>query len=105
MEAASLGTPVIGYDVHGIRDSIVEGVDGHKVPDGDHGAIADTIARYLENPAEYERLANSALEYTKGLPSWKDQSKRFESLLQQLIHPSHGTEKTTARFDHPTDQE
>lgn len=35
LEANSLGIPAIGYDVGGLRDSIIEGENGFLMDDGD----------------------------------------------------------------------
>jgi L-malate glycosyltransferase len=49
-EAMSLGKPIIGTNVGGIPEQVVQGVTGLIVPPGDPTALADSIDRLLSNP-------------------------------------------------------
>jgi glycosyltransferase involved in cell wall biosynthesis len=51
---------VLGADVGGIRDLVVDGVNGLLVPPGDTAAIADALVRMLSNRELAERLAAGA---------------------------------------------
>lgn len=58
-EAAARGTPSVAYDIPGFRDSVVDGRTGLLVqprPD----ALADGIARLLDDPDLYDRLRTEA---------------------------------------------
>lgn len=65
IEAMSMGKPVIGTAVGGIPDIIRNNVNGTLIPPGDAGAIAEAIARYLDDEELCKRIAsegrNSAL--------------------------------------------
>lgn len=59
-EAAEMGTPSVGYDVPGVRDSIAE--PSLLVLAGDHRAMGDTIVALLRDPERYDRLRTVAWE-------------------------------------------
>ena len=65
LEASALGTVAVGYDVPGLRDSIVNGVTGKLVTFGDYRALASEALRLLRDPEELERLARGALEHSR----------------------------------------
>jgi glycosyltransferase involved in cell wall biosynthesis len=56
-EALALGTPVVSTDVTGIPDVLRDGETGLMVPQHDPRALADALARLLENPGLRVRLA------------------------------------------------
>lgn len=43
IEAAAMGIPTIAFDVVGIRDSVAEGISGHRFPFGDTASVASAI--------------------------------------------------------------
>ncbi len=54
IEANAAGTPVVAYDVPGLRDSIVHNETGILVPDNNVQLLAESISQLLQQP---ERLA------------------------------------------------
>jgi glycosyltransferase involved in cell wall biosynthesis len=51
LEAAAMGLPIIGTDVPGCRDAVVDGVTGRLIPAQSAAALAQAIAGYLRDPA------------------------------------------------------
>ena len=60
VEAMAFGLPVIGTDVHGVRDVVVPDSNGLLVPPRDHEALADAIRQLAGDPALYARLSERA---------------------------------------------
>ena len=56
LEAMASGLAVVASDVAGIPEAVVDGVTGFLVPPSDPAAVADRIARLVENPALARRL-------------------------------------------------
>jgi glycosyltransferase involved in cell wall biosynthesis len=69
VEANAVGTPAVGYDVPGIRDSIRDGETGVLVPAGDFDALGHAAAALVSEPERYERFRRAATEWGKGF-SW-----------------------------------
>jgi glycosyltransferase involved in cell wall biosynthesis len=78
-EAGRLGIPAAAFDVGGISEWLVDGVNGELAPGNPPTAqgLADAIVRCLHDPAVYKRLRAGALEI----------SQRFDTSLhvQSLI--------------------
>jgi glycosyltransferase involved in cell wall biosynthesis len=60
MEAMSLGLPVIGTNIGGTPDQIAEGETGFLIPPSDPKALAQALARLIENPRRREFMAQAA---------------------------------------------
>lgn len=56
LEAMAAGRPVVGTDVPGIRDVVVDGVTGFLVPPQSPEALASRIERLLADPVLRERM-------------------------------------------------
>lgn len=60
IEAQAAGVPVVAAGVGGIRETVVDGETGLRVPPRDPRALATAIRRLLEHPAEAARIAAEA---------------------------------------------
>jgi glycosyltransferase involved in cell wall biosynthesis len=84
LEANACGTPVIGYDVHGLRDSIEDGVNGYLVREGDFKAMADRAVGLLRDKEVLERISSASSEYSNRF-SWEKSSREFLSFLEGVL--------------------
>lgn len=64
-EANSHGTPVVGYDVDGIRDSIQKDRTGVLVENGQFKELGEELALLLSDETRYLELRKNAFEYSK----------------------------------------
>jgi glycosyltransferase involved in cell wall biosynthesis len=60
LESLACGTPVIASDVGSLACTLTDGVDSLLFPVGDAAALADRIARLLDEPALRARLSRGA---------------------------------------------
>jgi glycosyltransferase involved in cell wall biosynthesis len=51
LEAMAAGLPVVASDVGGLREQVVDGETGLLVPAGDAAALADALARLIDDPS------------------------------------------------------
>jgi glycosyltransferase involved in cell wall biosynthesis len=84
LEANACGTPAVGYDVPGLRDSIRHGETGMLVKPGDLEALAEVLTSLLKDDVLRERMSRNALEWSKKF-SWDDSARRFEEVLKNLV--------------------
>ncbi len=84
LEANACGTPAIGYNVHGLRDSIKNGINGYLVEDGDIESMAEQAGELLENEKELQGMGKSAKEYSKEF-SWDKSSEQLSRFLGGII--------------------
>ena len=79
LEANSCGTPVVGYDVPGLRDSIMNGVNGYTVKKDDYQAMARKAISIVEG--DYGKISRSSIEYSKKF-SWE---RSADEILKRLM--------------------
>ncbi|NOX63979.1 MAG: glycosyltransferase family 1 protein [Chloroflexi bacterium] len=84
LEAMSCGTPVIASRVGGLTFTVVEGVTGYQVPNGDDQAMADRILRVLQDDELRRRLGEQALELA-ACYRWPDVAARLERLFRAVM--------------------
>ncbi|MFC5137271.1 glycosyltransferase family 4 protein [Actinomycetospora rhizophila] len=70
LEAMASGLPVVSTDVVGVRDCVRDGDNGLLVPPKDPAALADGIARVLDDPGLRTGLATRALDEVRARWSW-----------------------------------
>ena len=61
IEALSMGLPVVGADVGGIPDIVVDGVTGWLFPAGDDAGLARVLAEVLDNRAEARKRVRAGV--------------------------------------------
>ncbi len=81
IEAASQGTPSVGYNIHGLRDSIRDGVTGLLAEGMDDAA--DKVFALLNNPDQLKALSLNCLAYTKEF-NWSRRAGEFADTLEEL---------------------
>ncbi|MDX8391764.1 MAG: glycosyltransferase family 4 protein, partial [Mariprofundaceae bacterium] len=88
LEAMACGTPVVGFSVGGIVDTVRPGVTGILVPEGDVGGLSEVISRLLTDTEQCRIMGNNARrmvveEYSLGVMTDR-YIKLYEDLTPQL---------------------
>jgi phosphatidylinositol alpha-mannosyltransferase len=83
LEAMALGVPVLATDLPGHRSVVTPGHDGLLVRRRDPGALADALARLLDDPAERRRLGANGLRSAARF-GWDDIAERLEAIYRSL---------------------
>jgi glycosyltransferase involved in cell wall biosynthesis/O-antigen/teichoic acid export membrane protein len=83
IEANSVGTPAVAYDVPGLRDSVRDGFTGRLAAPGDPGDLAREALELLTDPHEYREMRQHATEWAQ-LFSWNETARR----LLDVVDPS-----------------
>jgi glycosyltransferase involved in cell wall biosynthesis len=76
IEANAVGTPCVGYDVPGLRDSIENQHTGLLSRAGDIDDLTDKIVRVLEDETLRRHLCDNALEYSRQF-TWDKSAQEF----------------------------
>ena len=79
IEANTQGTPVVGFDVAGVRESIENGASGFAVPDGDLVGMKERLVLMYNDVA----LRESALEFSRRF-EWGASSSKFLGVLKYV---------------------
>jgi len=86
IEANSVGTPAVGYDVPGIRDSIRQGETGLLAEAGDPAALAHEALRLLQDPNECAAMGVRATEWAERF-SWDVTANELLGLVEHDLRP------------------
>lgn len=81
LEAGALGLPTVAADLEGIRDVIVEDVNGWFAPSGDADAFAERIRFLMDDPAALEEASKRAAEYVTTTFRWETTAERYVDIL------------------------
>jgi glycosyltransferase involved in cell wall biosynthesis len=81
IEANSVGTPAVGYNVQGLSDSIVDGKTGMLV-DTDPISLADGVEKILGSKKELLKLSNNAIAWSQKF-SWEKAGEESWKLIQE----------------------
>jgi len=66
MEAMSTGTPVVGTNVMGVAEFVIEDTTGFLVPPGEPHALAQRIEKLLKDEATRNRMGSAGREHVLG---------------------------------------
>ena len=83
VEANSVGTPAVGYDVPGIRDSIRPGETGLLGPAGDPEALGRAAVALVSEPERYEMVRRAAIEWGNTF-SWEATADELLAIAQSV---------------------
>ena len=83
-ESNAMGTPVVAYDVNGLRDSVIEGSNGLLVKEKNPESLAKSALRILTDNTKLTMLSANALEYSRGF-SWDKTADYFSVQIDKLL--------------------
>src|SRR5207249_1276581 len=84
IDANSVGTPVVGWDVPGLRDSILDKKTGLLAPFPDETVLADRIVTLLTDDSSWTNLSDNALNWASQ-HSWERSAREFQRTLDTTI--------------------
>ncbi|CAM4135420.1 hypothetical protein COSO111634_33760 [Corallococcus soli] len=84
LEAMASGLPIVSTRAVGVVDCLEDGRDALLVPPKDSDALADAIARMLDDAPLRERLATTALEEVRKLYSWQAVGRTIQGIYAQM---------------------
>lgn len=83
LEANSVGTPVAGYSVHGVRDSVLDGKTGLLVGKGEVRELSSKILKLVQDKLTYEKMCKECLKWSSKF-SWEKSGKQSLVLIESL---------------------
>jgi glycosyltransferase involved in cell wall biosynthesis len=84
LEAMAAGRPVIGSDIHGIRELVERSGAGVCFPDGDSEALAGVIRRLRQSPERLTEMGRQGRAWIieQGL-TWENAARRYLQLMAE----------------------
>lgn len=83
IEAASQGTPTVGYKTGGLQDSVIDGKTGYLVPINRYKDIAEKILYLFNNKNHYNNMSKHAEEWSEKF-SWDKSVTESLKLINAL---------------------
>ena len=73
-----MGTPTVAYDVHGLRDSVIDGETGILIKDRSEESLADVAITLLNDKDLLRKYSEKALAYSKRFTWNKNQPRSLK---------------------------
>lgn len=83
IEAAGMGTPTVGYNVAGLRDSIIDNKSGLLTKKNNPEEMARSVFNLMRDQSRYIRMCNYAKKWSSNF-SWDSSIKQTLSLLKEV---------------------
>jgi glycosyltransferase involved in cell wall biosynthesis len=83
-ESNAMGTPVVAYDVNGLRDSVHEGKNGILVNDNTPQSLASCASGMLNDTETLQELSANALEYSRQF-NWDKTANYFSTQIDNVL--------------------
>jgi glycosyltransferase involved in cell wall biosynthesis len=83
-EANAMGTPVVGYNVPGLRDSIKDGKTGILTKENSPECLASSAISLLKNPQLLRNFSSNALQFSKQF-DWNTTANMFDKILTEMV--------------------
>ena len=90
LEANLCGLPVVGIAEGGVRETIIDGVNGFLAPTDDSERLGNIIKQLMENVAETEELRRRSRQHVINAWAIDKATQRLEQRLAEVIQQSTG---------------
>jgi len=90
IEAMATGLPVVGTNVGGIPESVVESVNGFLVPPGDPGRLEEKILQLVEDPLLREQMGREGRRIVEEKYGFRMMIEDFEKVIDEVIREKMG---------------
>ena len=84
LEANACGTPAIGWNVDGTKDSIQHLQTGTLVPFGNIQALSQSICQFISNSSEQIQMGHRAWQYAQKF-TWDSSAEKITKILNQMV--------------------
>jgi glycosyltransferase involved in cell wall biosynthesis len=83
-ECNAMGTPVVAYNVAGLRDSVRDGETGILVIDNSKSGLASSAISLLKDRDLLNRYSNNALAFSRQF-SWDNTANVFDKIISDMV--------------------
>jgi glycosyltransferase involved in cell wall biosynthesis len=83
IEANSVGTPVVGYNVGGLKDSVKDGVTGKLVERGNYRGLAENALKLVRDKEIYDKYQKNCIKWAAKF-TWEKARKQSLELIESL---------------------
>ncbi|GAB4548290.1 MAG: hypothetical protein Kow0063_43240 [Anaerolineae bacterium] len=84
LEAMACGLPIVGTQASGLRDLVHDGVNGYLVPLKDPDALAEALARLIDNGYERRRMGRESRRLVEREFAWEYIAEQYVRVYEQV---------------------
>jgi glycosyltransferase involved in cell wall biosynthesis len=85
LEAMACGLPIVGTQASGLHELVREGVNGYLVPIKDPNALAEALARLIDNGYERRRMGRESRKLAEREFAWDYIAQQYVKVYEQVI--------------------
>lgn len=89
LEALASGLALIVSDIGGLKDIVLDGQNGYRVPTADPVALADAIRMLADDPSKVERMRDESYRRARNLFSWEVVTKKYVNAITSCLDKKH----------------
>jgi glycosyltransferase involved in cell wall biosynthesis len=93
IEAMASGVPIVGFNVRGTRDVVLDKASGFLTTYGDIGSIADLTVNLLKDNTLYQKIANNARKRFEEFFSYECMVDGHETYIKNVIRRKQRNDK------------
>jgi glycosyltransferase involved in cell wall biosynthesis len=83
-ESNAMGTPVIAYNIPGLRDSVINGETGILTEENSPSGLAQSAVKLLEDPQLLRDYSLKSLSYSRQF-NWNRTADEFDNIIKSLL--------------------
>jgi glycosyltransferase involved in cell wall biosynthesis len=85
LEAMACGLPIVGTQASGLHELVREGVNGYLAPIKDPNALAEALARLIDNGFERRRMGRESRKLAEREFAWEYIAQQYVKVYEQVI--------------------
>ncbi len=85
IESAAVGTPTVGYDVPGLRSTVINGKTGFLVPYRNVDMLVKATLEILTRDKTREYMVKNCKEFSRNF-TWEKTANEFMQIIEKYIH-------------------
>jgi glycosyltransferase involved in cell wall biosynthesis len=97
LEAMACGVPVVAASVGGLIDTVVDDLNGVRVPPHDPATLQATLRRLLDDPQRRARLGAAGVERARSRYGWSRVARSTAEVYSELVAGVAGAHSARSR--------
>jgi glycosyltransferase involved in cell wall biosynthesis len=85
LEAMACGLPIVGTQASGLRDLVRDDINGYLVPIKDADALAEALARLVDNGYERRRMGRESRKLAEREFAWEFIAEQYTKVYEQVL--------------------
>ena len=85
LEAMACGLPIVGTQASGLRDLVRDDINGYLVPIKDPDALAEALARLVDNGYERRRMGRESRKLAEREFAWEYIAEQYTRVYEQVL--------------------